>query len=511
MSAAGLAAAGPAPVQAETGEQECRDDCFVLTAVTIQGVTAYPLADFANAYEGLLARQVTVSDLVRVAAAITDKYRQDGYFLTRAVVAPQARPDGVATILVYEGYIGEVAIEGPGSAAVSPLLIPLEDVRPLTVSVLDRRLTLASDVPGLEISSTIEPVLGDPARHRLVIDADRRRYTARAYADNRGAPTQGPWQVYLTTSANSVAAPGDQLTLSMLTTPAQTDELTFAEAAYSTALGDGRRLRFALSGYESDASPASLNTWLSGRSLAGSITLSQPLVRSRRQSLWLEGALDHRRVEQVYSGLGPAHEDLSIARLSLSGHRQAGGASLTGFVQISQGLDLFGATTENAFNLTRADADAIFTKLNLSLSAYRDLGRYAGVYGQVSAQWSGDPLLNSEEFAVGGSPVGRGYNYGELTGDSGVAATLELRLGWNPAGDTLSFMQFYSFLDAASVSNHSANGRLTDELASAGLGMRITARELTTVEIELARPLTRAPWSEPDNDWRAFVSLTRRL
>jgi hemolysin activation/secretion protein len=511
MSAAVLVAAGPAPVYAQTAEPDCPDTCFVLTAVTIQGVTAYDLADLAPTYDNLLARQISVADLVRVAAAITDKYRDDGYFLSRAVVAPQERFDGVATIIVYEGYIGKVEIDGPGAVAVSSLLTPLEAVRPLTIGVLDRRLALASDVPGLDVSSTIEPVLGDPARHMLVVDADHRRYTARAYTENRGAPTQGPWQVYLTASANSVAAPGDQLTLSMLTTPARTEELTFFETAYSAAFGEGRRLRFALSGYESDAPPGSLNTWLSGRSLAGSINFTQPLVRSRRQSLWLNTTLDHRRVEQIYSGLGLADEDLTVARMSLSGHQQAGGASISGYVQVSQGLDAFGATTRNAFDLTRNDADAVFTKINASLSAYRDLGRYAGVYGQVSGQWSGDPLLNSEEFAVGGSPIGRGYNYGELTGDSGLAATLEFRLGWNPAGDTLSFLQFYGFLDAASVSNHSAAGRQTEDLASAGGGVRITARERTTLELELAKPLSRTPWSEPDNDWRAFVSLTQRF
>lgn len=137
--------------------------------------------------------------------------------------------------------------------------------------------------------------------------------------------------------------------------------------------------------------------------------------------------------------------------------------------------------------------------------------KLAGVYGQVSGQWSGDPLLNSEEFAVGGLVIGRGYNYGELTGDSGVAGTVEFRLGWNPAGETLSFLQFYTFFDAASVSNHAPGGRRTDDLASAGGGIRVTARERTTLELELVKPLSRTPWSEPDNDWRGFVSLTQRF
>ncbi|RZJ00816.1 MAG: ShlB/FhaC/HecB family hemolysin secretion/activation protein [Brevundimonas sp.] len=511
LSAAAMAPVVPAPARAQTAEAPCPDTCYVLTAMTIQGVTVYPLAELTATYDHLLARRISVGDLVQVAAAITDKYRADGYFLTRAVVAPTDVTDGSATIVVYEGYVGDLEIIGPGAAAVRPLLASLTAARPLSIADLDHRLSLASDVPGVELTSSIEPVLGDPARHRLAVNASRRAYTARAYLENRGSPSQGPWQAYLTTSGNSLLAAGDQLTLSMLTTPERVDELTFAELAYSTSLGQGRRFRFALSGYTTDAPPSTTNNWLSGRSKAVSINLSQPLLRSRQKSLWLNAALDRRRVEQIYSAIGLADEDLSVARLSLSGQQRIAGASLTGFAQVSQGLEALGSTTQNAPNLTRSDADGVFTKFNLGFTAYRDIGRYAGIYGQVAAQWSGDPLLNSEEFAVGGSPFGRGYNYGELSGDSGVAGLVELRLGWDPAGDTLSFVQFYSFLDAASVSNHGTGGDRTDELSAAGGGLRLTFREKTTLELELAKPMSRAPYSEPDNDWRGFVSLNHRF
>ncbi|MDY6922878.1 MAG: ShlB/FhaC/HecB family hemolysin secretion/activation protein [Pseudomonadota bacterium] len=483
----------------------------MLTDVQIQGVTAYPLADLAGAYEDSLARSVGVEDLVGIAARITDKYRTDGYFLTRAAVAPHDGRDGSATVVVYEGYISEVVVSGDGADAVRPRLLSLQGRGPLGIYELDRALALASDTPGVTLTSRIEPVLGDPAQHRLVIEAGLKRFAGGVYVENRGSDAQGPVQAYLTSSGNSLFAPGDQLTLSTLTTPERIDELTFAEVAYSTPAGDGRRLRLALSGYTTDAPPATTNGWLSGRSSAVSVYMSHPLVRSKRQSLWLNTGVDVRHVEQTYAGTGAADENLTVARVSMSGRRTIEGGYLSGTLQVSQGLDAFGATARNAPNLTRSDADGIFTKVNLGISGYRDIGRYAGIYGQAGAQWSDDPLLNSEEFSVGGSTFGRAYNYGEISGDRAIAGMAELRFGWDPAPQSVRFLQMFLFYDAATVSNLGVGGDRSDEMSSAGMGLRLTLEGDTMLKLELARPLDRTPYTEPDRDWRTFLSLSREL
>lgn len=501
----------PGAAVAQSGEPPCAQECFVLTGIHIQGVTAYPLAELAHTYEDYLTRSIGVDDLVTIAASITDHYRADGYFLTRAAVAPHSGGDGSATIVVYEGYVDDVIVEGPGFPAIRSLVQPLGGPRPLSIDELDRRLTLASDVPGYTLESRIEPVLGDPAGHRLVVTPKFRKYAGSASVENRGTEAQGPWQVYLSANANSVLSDGDQLTLSTLTTPERIDELTFAEAAYSMSAGNGRRLRFAVSGYTTDAPPSSTNGWLSGRSASVAVNLAQPLIRKRKQSLWLNTGLDVRQVRQTYAGSGQADETLAVARLSLAAWRQIDGGYLSGSLQVSQGLNAFGATVQNAPQLTRNDADGIFTKLNLNVSGYRDLGRYFGVYAQVSAQWSGDPLLNAEEFFVGGSPFGRAYNYGEISGDKAIAATVELRAGWAPNLPPISFFQAYAFYDAAAVSNYAINGDRSDELSSAGVGVRVTLKERTTFKAEIAKPLDWTPFTETDNDWRAFVSLSQQF
>jgi hemolysin activation/secretion protein len=495
---------------ADAIEIDCSEDCFVLTSVTIQGVSAYDLADLAPTYDENLARRIGIVDLVQTADAITEHYRRDGFFLSRAVVAPSDHSAGAAYIVVYEGYIGAIVVEGSGADVVSPILQPLRDGRALTVGALDRRLALASDIPGIRLTSRVEPMLDDPSQHKLVVTADLDRIDGGIYADNRGSEAQGPWQAYVTASVNSAVIHGDRLTVSGLTVPENTNELTFGEIAYSAPIGEATRMRASISGYTTNAPPGS-SGWLSGQSQAASLAVTQALVRFRDTNLWATAALDVRQVEQTYHQLGAVKERLSVARFTLAGRRKLGHGYLAATAQVSQGLDWFDATTEPSSNLTRADATSEFTKFTANVSAYQDLGRYVGIYAEGSAQYSADPLLASEEFYVGGPSIGRAYNYGELSGDTGMSGVVELRVGWDPKPAAISFAQGYAFVDAAQVVNHTPTGDIRRDLSSAGIGTRITFQERATFKVELSKPLGPRPYTEPDNGWRVFVAVSKEF
>lgn len=486
----------------------CAQDCFVLTSLSIQGVTAYPLADLSGTYSDYLAREIGVADLVRTADAITEHYRRDGYFLTRAVVAPGDPATGSAQIVVYEGYVGEVVVEGSGAAAVSAILEPLELQWVLKIDDLDRRLALASDVPGIRLTNRIEPILDNPARHRLVVTAELDRVDAGVFVENRGSDSQGPWQVYASASANSLALPGDRMTVSVLTVPEDPDELTYGEWAYSVPLSAETRVRAAVSGYSTNAPPGS-SGWLSGDSVAASLSVTQALARQRDRSLWASAGLDVREVQQSYATGQTMTENLTVARASLWGQMKSAQGNVQASVQVSHGLDWFGATTSPQPGLTRSDATGQFTKVNASASAYRDVGRYAGVYVAGSAQWSDDPLLGSEEFYVGGSETGRAYGYGELSGESGVSAVVELRAGWDPSPTEITFFQVYAFADTGRVWNRGPTGHTDADLASAGFGTRVTFAGRATVRAEFAKPLSAVPAGQVDDGWRAFIAVSK--
>ncbi len=486
------------------GSSETPQGRAVLTAMTIDGVTAYPMAELAPLYDDRLAREADIGDLVRVAEAITAKYRADGYFLTRAA-APYEIADGQGRLVVYEGYVGEIAFEGDAMPAVGALFADLPERRPLKLSDLDRRLSLAGDLPGVKVTARLEPILEDPARHRLVVATKVRRVAGNLYADNRGTDSAGPLQVYTRGALNSVVVSGDQLALGLLSTPEDFEEFAQADLSYSIPLRGGARLRAMATASTARDQADGFNASLGNESQSASLRLSVPVVRQRDRSLWAAATAEARRVEQNWAN-ADYEDEILVARASLSGDRDWSGGYTTGFAQVSRGFGGFGG--EPPDGRTRWDAGARFWKLNLYGSHYRDIGRKAGVFVSASGQWSPDPLLSSEEFSAGGLPVGRAYDYGEIMGDRGLAGQAELRVGWDPHLRPLTFFQTYAFFEGAKVWNYNAApGWESAALTSTGGGLRLVFDDVA-LRMELAKPLTRTPYTQNDRGLRGFVTLT---
>lgn len=176
---------------------------------------------------------------------------------------------------------------------------------------------------------------------------------------------------------------------------------------------------------------------------------------------------------------------------------------------LSFGIDAFGASEKSTAERSRPDASSRFSKINAHISQYRDLWGPFGLFLSADGQWSYDPLLLSEEFSLGGPPNGRGYDYGEITGDSGGGGQLELRAGTDPGIAPITFLQGYTFVDGGGVRNYGAiPGYAWQTLASAGVGTRMTLARRIVLNLEAARPLTRVPYNEGDKDWRSFFGIT---
>jgi len=482
---------------------------YVLESVTIDGVTAYPLRDLAPLYAPDLAREVGPGEAVKLAQAITDKYRRDGYFLSRAVVPQQTGEPGQLVLQVYEGYIESVEVTGPARAAVTGLLGDLPRQRPLKLADLERRLTLCRDLPGVTIHSQLVPVLDDPSRHRLVVRTELRSWSGSAYLDNHGTRAIGPWESTLRLAANSVAEPGDQLGVSLVSVPANPRDFVLGEVSYGLGLARGSRLQLALSASRSDVGGAALDNSVGDKSEAADVRLAVPLERTRSRSIWASLAFDARHVEQAFANRAGYADDLRVLRAGLSVDTSAGKSSGTAYLLVSRGLDGLGAGGGPSLTHSRFDADSAFWKVNAGASHYNDIGRRFGFYVAMDGQWAPRPLLLSEQFAPGGAPYGRAFNYSEIEGDKGVAGLAELRFGFDPHVGPLTFFQAYAFFDAAQtwyIPGRFGSGG-SASLASTGPGLRLSFGH-TILRIEAAKPLTRTPFDTRNRNWRLFGSLS---
>lgn len=83
---------------------------FELKAVNIEGMSVFQNGEFESLYANELNKQVSLAIAWTIADEITKKYRDAGYFLSRAYVPEQKIKDGVIHIRVVEGYVSAVEL-----------------------------------------------------------------------------------------------------------------------------------------------------------------------------------------------------------------------------------------------------------------------------------------------------------------------------------------------------------------------------------------------------------------
>lgn len=495
----------------ESGDQ---DQSFVLAAVSISGVETLTPAAIAPSYEELLASVITLSDAAEIANRITAIYREQGYALSRAFVPPQVVEGGVLRIVVAEGYVSGVAFSGADDLAtdLNPYLASVLSEKPLKLATLERAILLINDLAGIRItqSSLSEPEEGS-GEFLLQLAIQYDGADATAYLDNRGTPSVGRLQSWISGGLNSQLGMGERIQVGVFTVPNQPEELLYKEVSYLQPLG-GNGTELFLSGSHSSLDPGGnlglLDT--ASESVSVILRLTHPILRSRTESMWLNGFLEYRNSEEHRRGIKNFDDHIRVGRLRANYNRGGDSFFVSSILRLSQGLSVLGASTERSGQLSRFDATPNFTKVSAEASYGQNVFGQVSTLISVSGQKSANSLYSSEEFAVGGNRFGRAYDFAEITGEDGAAGSLELRYSVDERPDGFEFLQFYSFYDFGAVWNRNADSAFRrHSLSSTGLGVRANFVRSIQTSFEVAQPLTRQVFtSGNDTGPRYFFSLS---
>jgi hemolysin activation/secretion protein len=487
-----------------------------LDSIATEGASVYSPQDLAPLTQPYIGHEIALADLFTLAQAITAKYRADGYILSRAVV-PAQRIGKTARIIIIEGFVSEVRIDGREDARLAAYGQAITRSRPLRASDLERYMLLANDLPGVSARAVLSPSPNVEGGATLTIVATQKPVDGSVSTDNRGTRFIGPQQFYGAAGVN-LPFENERVAFRYITTPVL-DELRYGEVTFTQPLGtDGTRLL--LYGSESWSHPGYTLSPFDSRSYGAtySATLAYPVIRGRDENLELRGALiglDARTVVLDTPALPPSSDDhLRILQAAFSYDRGDAwqGVNLAA-LQVSQGVSGLGASENNRVNPSRPFARSDFFRLNIDLSRQQDLSLLwpgLSVLAAASGQVAGSGALpSSQQFGLGGPLYGRAYDPSDVTGDEGWATKLELQYGQAP-GTWLNSYQFYGFVDAGrAVRNVATVG--SSQLSSAGLGVRVAVAEHFSGDFQLAKPLTRdvtvllgQPNARP---WRVFFSL----
>lgn len=489
---------------------------FVLRHVAISGAIAIPQGRLVSAYQPYLGKKVSQADLAAIAGAVSDAYRAAGFHLSRAIVPPQDIQSGRLRIQVIEGSITDLTLKGDaaGQFGVRSMLDAVLAERPSRLATLERQLLLINGRPGVRIEDTaIEEIGTASGQFRLILSVKTWHVFTSFGFDNLGSSSVGPWQSYGTAAFNSYLTPGDSFVVNLSTTPGDVRQLAFGRLSYDMPVGtDGARI--GASGYYSEVWPGDYRHLYSDNiktelfEIRGSVV---PL-QSQKSALTLTAAAGFTNANEN-DVFGPIYADRIRTASLTADYRLQDNFGGTNYLTVNyrQGLDIFGASHRGDDYLSRVGASGNFSALNFWFTRYQALADAWSLKLAAASQAASGPLFTSQQFYLGGFAFGRGYGSAEISGDNGLAGSVELRFDQKTSLQYLSGYQLYGFVDSGVAWNDGYRPSDGITLVSAGAGVRFFMLDGLQADIGVAMPLSyRAP-DNPTRGARVLFSLSSAL
>lgn len=468
---------------------------ILLMNLEIKGASTFLSNNIKNIYKDDLERVVNLSRVWEIADEITQYYRDQGYFLSRAFVPAQEIDECRSSIAiqVIEGYIGEVELIGElkEKRIIADMIGALMAHKPVKAAKVESFLLRLNDLPSVSVRAILEPLKGGPDNDgavKLALLDQETSGTANISYNNFGSEFLGPHQVSASYDASIIPL---QQTRVSITKSVPFKELTQANITHQIPLFRGVNLN--LEGSYVDAEPGhtlKANNIESDSTSLG-IGVAWNIVRQRLRNMSLGLKLTSKNSKSDVLGSPLSHDKIRALRASFDYDfsDQFKGYNMTSLT-LSQGLNFWGASETGDLNLSRAQAKPNFTKLNAAFTRFQPVGGNWLAVGSLAGQWASDPLYSSEEFGFGGQRFGRAYDPSEITGDHGIAAMLEMRYqGFNPWNQTQ--ITPYVFYDIGKVWNKDAGQIAHASGSSAGLGVHLTHDNGLSAGLSLAQPLMK--------------------
>lgn len=471
---------------------------FTLRDITVTGSKTIPASAFRPLYAKLIGQTIKLSQILDVADAIEQMYRDKGYILVRAYVPPQRVRDGVFTIDVVEGKIAHVTVEGgtPATQAqIKAYVEPSLNRSPMPLKVMERSLLLSNDLPGVVAAGTLKPSEDIPGASDVAITVDQPRVTGGLGADNRGSRFSGLWTMNADAEINSILDSADQLAGTFTTSPDASEQVA-GSLRYRRPIGDDGVIG-TLAGTITRGEPGSTlaqfgvntNSWAVGP------RLTWPIIRTRAESLQLDGGFTFQKADIDVLGSRVAHDKWRVLDLNATYLLSSWlGGSWLWTAGIVQGVPGLGATDNLSADLSRKGAYLDFTKLTALTRYVAYLPNNFSVVLSGQGQYSFVPLINGELISFGGIGIGRGYDPGAITGDRGIGGSAELRYDWAIGSKYLLSAQPYAYFDAGQTwyiqRGAAVDPSLVDQnIESIGGGVRLNLPYNSSLGLEVAQTL----------------------
>lgn len=449
-------------------------------------------------------RGITLGMIEMVADTITRYYRERGFILAKAYIPKQHVRDGVVTITLLLGQLGEVETNNNKmySDRIVKRIFKSSLGKPVSNNIIEEKLYLVNDLPGVSASGYFEPgsQVGDT---KLNINFNReRRLASNLRLDNHGSEATGEYRAYADFHWNNPLTIGDQLQLGVLGS-FKPENSVYGSARYSLPVYTPRT-QFSL-GVSSndfvtdDSTNLTSDFEISGKSLVADANLTYKISRSRinNQNVSLGYSQINSQIE--FGNLSNAGIDKTVNKLDL-GYSfdmlnekdrvlHQGGIILT-YSEFIEGAD------------EGQDLKATIVSLDYSRLSFLRIPftkKESKLILRAVGQYSGASLSEVLQFGLAGPTRARGYKINEFYADDAVYIGADWVFdgpqfgGRSIAGERWEkVLQPFIFLDASyGVNNAILEGEASTEthLVDAGVGIKLAFKDGFKGNLSFAFPV----------------------
>ncbi len=481
-------------------------------SIRITGAKTLGAAELQDLVADAVGMELTLAELDELAQRITRHYRRAGYLLARAYLPAQDIVDGVIEIAVLEGRLGHLRIENQSALAddrVAARLAGLKEGEAIAGGVLEQRLLLLNDLPGVEVKSTLRPGASVGTSDLDIRVAARSPYAGSLELDNYGNRYTGDLRLGASLSAGNLAGLADSLVLRALASSG----MSYGRLAWQLPVGDaGTQVGVAYSDMRyrlgEDFAPLDAH----GTATIGSLYLLHPFLRSRAANI--NGQISHDRKhldDRVDATATVSTKTLDLWTLGLSGDQVdglgGGGLNTWSLAYTAGSLDMDAAN--KAIDDAGHRSAGSYGKLAYSFSRLQNLPAGVVLFASLQAQRAGKNLDSAEKMSLGGAQAVRAYPQGEAPADDAWLATVELRYNLAPN------WQASLFHDAARGRlNHrplAADSHNVRRLSGSGLGLAYSLPGDLSLQLGVAWRNTAQPNSDIDRTPRAWLQAIKRF
>jgi hemolysin activation/secretion protein len=444
-----------------------------------------PLLDdetFRNRIEPYLGEPLRESGLKRLLVTINLFYAANDKPFVSASVPAQDITDGMLRILVVEGRVEQVKVEGNRYFSDDQYIaaLGLHPGDPLQKSQLDTNIAWINRNPFRAAAVVAAP--GELFGGTNLIVRANERYPLRFYAnaDNTGSPNTGEERLGVGVNWGNAFGLGHQLNY-QLTSSTDFDRSIGHSASYVVPLPWHHLLTFsgAWSRINADM-PVDFDSQGTSWQTAFRYEVPlQPNARGWNQSI-LAGA-DFKRSDNnlEFGGLPVTDNTTDIVQAAL-GYRMStedeyGRTGIAATVVYSPG-SIGGRNETEFFDVSRWGAESGYSYARIDLDRLTQLPANFSWHLTASLQVASGNLLGSEQLALTGTYGVRGYGENDSFADRGYMIRNELLLPAANAASTFARLQPLVFYDYAQGSNKRLlpGERDRTTLSAAGLGGRMS-------------------------------------